>query len=104
MARVCFYCGAPAVLHDFAIPPWVPPLVGLAGQPLQHALADEPQVREPRGPDDQIRISDPQSSAIRGKQPTERLQDAVEAAITQQGTWRSRTIPHAYSADPARMS
>lgn len=84
MARACFFCGAPATRDDHGIPLWLPPLVGLAGEPVEHLSATGEPLRFPpgRGPDEQIRTSDPKHSRIKGKQPTERLHEAIEAAIT----------------------
>ena len=83
MARACFYCGANSVADDHAIPLWVPPLVGLADQPVVHMLADEPPPREPQGPADQIPFSIPAHAELGDAQPAARLNEAIDAAITE---------------------
>jgi hypothetical protein len=81
MARRCFYCGARAQAVDYGIPPWVPPLIGLAGAPVEHLVADEPPRREPRGPADQLPMSIPAHTELGAQQPAARLKESIDEAI-----------------------
>lgn len=42
MARSCFYCGATAVADDYAIPLWVPQVLGLGDARIEHMVAGKP--------------------------------------------------------------
>jgi hypothetical protein len=94
MARACFYCGEPAELTDHGIPLWVPPLVGLEGEPVEHLVADEPPPREPEGPGDQLPVSVPRHAELGSAQPDERLARQIDDAITE----RERLEVESYSA------
>jgi hypothetical protein len=83
MATACFYCGEPATVADHGIPLWVPPLVGLEGEPVEHLVADEPPRREPDGPADQLPVSIPRHAELGDAQPDVRLARVIEEAITE---------------------
>ena len=93
MARSCFYCGSSATADDYGIPLWIPPLTGLADQPVEHMLADEPPPREPRGAADLLPYSLPSHAELGEEQPVARLHEAIDAAITE----RSRLALAEYS-------
>jgi hypothetical protein len=93
VARSCFYCGSSATADDYGIPLWIPPLTGLADQPVEHMLADEPPPREPRGAADLLPYSLPSHAELGEEQPVARLHEAIDAAITE----RSRLALAEYS-------
>jgi hypothetical protein len=84
--RACFYCGAPAEALDHGIPLWLPSLVGLAGEPVEHLVAGETPPREPEGPADQLPTSIPRHAALGDAQPDARLVAAIESAITERAS------------------
>ena len=94
MARSCFYCGASAVADDYGIPLWVPELTGLADQPVEHMLAEEPPPRKPRGAADQLPYSLPSHAELGEDQPVARLHEAIDETITE----HSRLALAEYSA------
>lgn len=94
MARTCFYCSEAAELTDHGIPLWVPPLVGLEGEPVEHLVADEPPPREPDGPADQLPVSVPRHAELGSAQPDARLAQQIGDAITE----RERLEVESYSA------
>lgn len=94
MARGCFYCGEPAEVRDHGIPLWVPPLVGLEGEPVEHLVADERPPAEPEGPADQLPVSIPRHVELGAGQPDARLSRAIDEAITE----RERLEVESYSA------
>jgi hypothetical protein len=94
MARACFYCGQPAQLTDHGIPLWIPPLVGLEGEPVEHLVADERPPREPDGPADQLPVSIPRHAELGAAQPDTRLAQQIDDAITE----RERLEVESYSA------
>lgn len=94
MARACFYCGQPADVRDHGIPLWVPPLVGLEGEPVEHLVADEPPPREPEGPADQVPVSVPRHAELGAAQPDARLARAIDETIA----LRERLPVESYSA------
>jgi hypothetical protein len=83
MARACFYCSEPAKVRDHGIPLWVPPLVGLEGEPVEHLVADKPPVSEPDVPADQLPVSIPRHAELGAAQPDARLTQAIDEAITE---------------------
>ncbi len=93
MAKSCFYCGGAAEARDHGIPLWVPPLVGLEGEPVEHLVADEPPPYVPDGPADQIPMSIPRHAELGEAQPDVRLGEAIEQAITE----RERLEVESYS-------
>lgn len=83
MARACFYCGEPATVREHGIPLWVPPLVGLEGEPVEHLVADEPPPRAPEGPADQVPVSVPRHAELGDGQPDARLARMIDETIAQ---------------------
>jgi hypothetical protein len=94
MARACFYCGGPAEVREHGIPLWVPSLVGLEGEPVEHLVADKPLPRESESPADQVPVSVPRHAALGASQPDTRLGQAIDEAITD----RERLDVDSYSA------
>jgi hypothetical protein len=94
VARPCFYCGSAAAAADYGIPLWVPPLTGLADQPVEHMLAGEPPSREPRSAADLLPFSLPPHAELGEEQPAARLREAIDETITE----RSRLALAGYSA------
>lgn len=93
MARACFYCGERAEVREHGIPLWVPPLVGLEGEPVEHLVADEPPPREPEGPADQLPVSVPRHAELGAAQPDTRLARAIDETIAR----RERLEVESYS-------
>jgi hypothetical protein len=81
VARACFYCGDTAVADDYAIPLWVPSLVGLGEARVEHMVAAEPPPLEVRGPADQIPFSVPAHAELGDAQPAARLREAIDETV-----------------------
>ena len=86
MGAGCFYCGRPAVADDHAVPLWVPPLIGLEDEPVEHMVAREPPPRRARGPADQVPVSIPGHPELGEAQPAARLRETVEQTIGERTT------------------
>jgi hypothetical protein len=94
MARACFYCGEPAEVRDHGIPLWVPSLVGLEGEPVEHLVAREPPPREPEVPGEQLPVSIPRHAELGAAQPDARLTRSIDEAIAE----RERLELESYAA------
>jgi len=82
MAAGCFYCGGTAVARDYAIPVWAPALAGLAGAPVEHVRAVEPEPGEPAAPADRIPLSVPSHPALGEAAPGALARRAAQEATT----------------------
>jgi hypothetical protein len=94
LARPCFYCGSASEQPDHAIPRWLPPLLGLRDEPLEHVVAGSPASRDVADPSEQVPMSLPRHHALGDRQPETRLAESIESAIAS----RSQVSVEQYSS------
>jgi hypothetical protein len=94
LGRPCFYCGSASEQPVYAIPRWLPPLLGLHDASVEHLVAGPPASRDVADPAEQVPTSLPRHFALGDRQPDTRLGEGIESAIAS----RSRLSVEQYSA------
>jgi hypothetical protein len=94
LGRPCFYCGVASEQPDFAIPRWLPSLLGLRDISVEHLVAGQPAPRDATDPSEQVPTSLPPHFALGDRQPATRLAESIESAIAS----RSQLSVDRYSA------
>jgi hypothetical protein len=79
---------------DYAIPRWLPPLLGLRDESVEHLVAVRPAPRDPADPSERVPMSLPRHFALGDRQPATRLAESIESAIAS----RSQLSVEQYSA------